>query len=762
MSGDGFDSLLEHLVPGSGRGGMNDGDAPPFPKGLGLEPLGVLGRGGVGWVYRARDPVLGREVAVKISRPDGGEAARKALLQEAQVTAGLEHPAILPVHRVFAAEGLLCVEFRLAPTTTLAALLADIQGSTAPRWPLSTRLRQLRRVIGAVGLAHERGIFHGDLHPSNIAIGASGEPYVMDWGGLEHQPGRFSGLANYASPEQLHGEPATAASDVYGLGVLAWELCTLRQMRPRRPGENLGEYINRWRDAPVTRPTGFVADLDPALDQLVVDALEPDPTTRLTTSTLRERLEEIVTGHAEEARRKALARSLLHTSRHSLGVSRELENRIAQEQQVAAVLRAKVPGHAPVDQKRALWEAEDRVDELLREEEDVWLQAVERATVAATLVPRDPEPREMQATLWWEGMRRFEAREDPIWPALCEKRVRAYDVGQYTSILASPSHVTLATTAPDATIAIARFEEADRRLFPRLLDELEAPLERLPLPPGSYLLTVTAPGFVEARYPVFLGRMEHHEGKVRLYTAEQVGEGWVYLPGGPFRMGGDKGARQPLDPCVPFVGDRFIQRTCVRSEDWLTYLNAIDIEEARERAPGEAGLFGGGRGFWAHDGRRWSFPEGWDPDWPVLAVGMNDIEAYAAWLSEKEGRTVRLPTEEEWEKAARGVDGRSYPWGNGFDPTYAHMRRSAPGAPVLAPAGSYPVDCSVYGAMDMAGSMREITSSLFDTGQMVVRGGNFGDDADDLRCACRSGAQPTLRSSWLSFRLITEMPRSRR
>ncbi|MBW1881554.1 MAG: serine/threonine protein kinase, partial [Deltaproteobacteria bacterium] len=324
MSGDGFDSLLEHLVPGSGRGGMNDGDAPAFPKGLGLEPLGVIGRGGVGWVYRARDPVLDREVAVKISRPDGGEVARKTLLREAQITAGLEHPAILPVHRVFAAEGLLCVEFRLAPVTTLAAVLADERGRTAPNWPLSTRLRQLRGVVDALRLAHERGIVHGDIHPSNVAIGTSGAPYVMDWGGVFHQTDRFSGVADYASPEQLRGEPPSSASDVYALGVLGWELCTLRQMRPRRPGESLGDYIGRWRDAHVIRPTEFVADLDPALDQLIVDALEPDPAARLAAGGFGTRLEEIETGHAEEARRQALAGSLLDGSRQALGLSHEL------------------------------------------------------------------------------------------------------------------------------------------------------------------------------------------------------------------------------------------------------------------------------------------------------------------------------------------------------------------------------------------------------------------------------------------------------
>jgi serine/threonine-protein kinase len=139
-----------------------------------------------------------------------------------------------------------------------------------------------------------------------------------------------------------------------------------------------------------------------------------------------------------------------------------------------------------------------------------------------------------------------------------------------------------------------------------------------------------------------------------------------------------------------------------------------------------------------------------------MAVNALDAEAYAAWRSERDGRPVRLPTEEEWEKAARGVDGRAYPWGDRFDPTFAHMRTSKPGTPMPAPVASYPIDCSVYGAHDMAGGMREWTSSVLDDGQLVVRGGTWGDDPDDLRAACRSGLQPTFRYSFVGFRLAAD------
>ena len=110
-----FEKLLENMVPGASRQITVPLEEPSLPASLGLVDAILLARGGYGWVFRATDPVLKRTVAVKISRPDGGTEARTALLEEARLTARLKHPAILPVHRIVAANGLLCVEYALAP-----------------------------------------------------------------------------------------------------------------------------------------------------------------------------------------------------------------------------------------------------------------------------------------------------------------------------------------------------------------------------------------------------------------------------------------------------------------------------------------------------------------------------------------------------------------------------------------------------------------------------------------------------------------------
>ena len=311
--------------------------------------------------------------------------------------------------------------------------------------------------------------------------------------------------------------------------------------------------------------------------------------------------------------------------------------------------------------------------------------------------------------------------------------------------------------------------------------DLPLPITDLKLAAGSWQIRFSAPGHVDTIYPLCLRRRERHRGQLRLLRAGQIGQGWVYIPGGPFYMGGDPmsrrlswrvgGGRGPLrsfqrggDPlakealesCQPTIDDRFVMQTPVRSSDYLAFINALPPAQAAQRVPGEATLSTSLRPAWKrHDGR-YELPEDWDPSWPVVAIRLADAQAYAEWLSAHSGRRVRLPTEEEWEKAARGADGRPFPWGYQADPTFAHMRCSQPGEPRPSPVACYPIDCSVYGCLDMAGGVREWTSSSFRAGQRVVRGGSWNDDLDDLRCASRQGLSPEYRSSSVGFRLVSE------
>lgn len=740
-----FDDLLERLVPGSGRRAGPD-EPPPLPASLGLVAAGVLGRGATGWVVRARDARLDRDVAVKIGRPGHAEA----LVREARDTARLAHPAVLPVHRLVEDGDLVAIEFRLAPATTLAALLADWSARPASAWPLTQRLGLLLPALRAVAKAHGLGLVHGDLHPGNIAVGEDGEPYVLDWAGPPPADAGFSGSPAYASPAQLRGLAATPADDVYGACAIAWELCALRSFRPRRPDEPTGAYVARWRDAPAPPPPDTPL---PGLAAWLTDGLGAE---RPDAATLADRLADILTGDVEHARRLQLAAGRLGAARAALARFAEGERRLAEERRVAGIQKARVPGWAPLGEKRAVWDAEDRVAAVLEEQVEAWVDATERAVEAAALAPGSEDAHAVLAELWWERLRTAEARNDPAEAAMALRRVRRHDRGRFVAALDAPSHVTLTASVPGATVRVARYDDAAVRVA-RPVDERPLPLDRHPLPPGSWQLTVRAPGYADAVYPIRLDRLDHHRGRVTLYTEAQIGDGWVYVPGGPFRMGGDPMARNAIEACTPTLGDRFFLRTCVTSAEYLAFLN--DLADPGPRLPSEMGLFGRAVPLWRHDGGRVALPDGWDPRWPVMCVSLDDANAYAAWRSAREGRPVRVPTEDEWEKASRGVDGRWWPWGDRFDPTFCRMRESEPHAPRPAPVGAYPTDRSVYGLLDTAGGMREWTTSSYASGQVVVRGGTWGDDADDCRCAGRAGLQPSFRTGWVSFRLVSEQQR---
>ena len=779
---DAFENLLEQLVAGSGHLGLDDVDCPPFPRELGLEPLGVIARGGSGWVFKARDPVLDREVAVKLSRPELGRAAADRILNEARITARLNHARVLPVHQALDLGDRACVVYRMAPTLTLQRLLHGSLKHLTAKWSTTARLRMVVEGTSAIARAHELGIVHGDLHPANIAIGPDGEPYLLDWGGITDATGAFTGHPAYAAPEQLAGEPPSFAGDVYAVAAMGWEVFSLRSFRPHRPEETLGEWINRLREDPA--PALAAADLDPALAEVMERCFAPDPADRPSASDYVRALNAVLTGRSERRRRREEADRRVDACQEGLDTYRDLAERVAAEQKVAAVQKAKLLDHAPFEQKRPLLETRDRIRRLMVEQELAWLTAVEDGLQGITLAPDDARGRQSMADLWWARFRQAEAGSSPALMAMSLSRIEEYDDGRHLRLLAAPAHLSLACDVPGARATICQVVNRAHRLAVEPTSEHALPLTKQPLTPGSWLLRVSAPGFPETTYALALRRREHHRGSLRLFTADQIGAGWVFMPGSAFHMGGDPlarllawrvGGRGPLqnfaqgggDPharlalesCTPTIGDRFVMRYPVTAGEWLTWLNALPTDEARDRAPGERLLADGMLPYWHESEDGWALPEGWDARWPVMGVSAEDAEAYAAWRGEQEGRSLRLPTEEEWEKAARGVDGRAFPWGQDFDPTYAHMRRSRPGPAAPGAVGAFPMDSSVWGCMDMSGCIREWTGSSYGEGQRVVRGGSWQDEEDELRLASRGGLSAESRTRTVGFRLVSESPR---
>lgn len=137
---------------------------------------------------------------------------------------------------------------------------------------------------------------------------------------------------------------------------------------------------------------------------------------------------------------------------------------------------------------------------------------------------------------------------------------------------------------------------------------------------------------------------------------------------------------------------------------------------------------------------------------PVTLVSHTDAAKYCAWRGQQSGRVLRLPTEAEWEKAARGTDGRYFPWGNRFDPERLNSYDGGPFDTV--PVGQYPGGQSPYGVFDMAGQVFEWTATAWKTDppSFVVKGGSWDDLPGVTRCAARHGRPVYLKHILIGFR----------
>lgn len=220
----------------------------------GLEIVGTLGAGGQGQVLLAFDPVLQRQVALKRLDPDAAPdpTAARRLRREVQVTAQLEHPGIVPVFGAYRGRhGGIEYAMRVVRGDTLRDLLEAVRERArrgqpvGPERDLRARLEIFVRVCDAVAHAHGAGVIHRDLKPTNVMLGAGREVLVLDWGlakaagGTEpvaegeegtHMTadGQAIGSPRYMSPEQGRCDDVDARSDQYALGLILFELVTLR------------------------------------------------------------------------------------------------------------------------------------------------------------------------------------------------------------------------------------------------------------------------------------------------------------------------------------------------------------------------------------------------------------------------------------------------------------------------------------------------------------------------------------------------------
>lgn len=258
-----------------------EAETRPGPRTFGrYEIVDEIGRGGMGIVYKARDPKLDRFVAIKtlIGGNASNQAAIKRFEREARTIARLKHPCIVPIHEYGEIDGTryLVMEF------VEGRMLLDL--AKGERGNVRSSLALMSKVARALDYAHSQGIVHRDLKPANVMIDARREPRVMDFGlakdlgGAESmlsQTGDLMGTPNYMAPEQADGRihEVDALSDVFSLGAMLYELLA---GSPPFHGASLAETLRQvlFEDPPPMRTLN--PKLEPELERITLKALEKD------------------------------------------------------------------------------------------------------------------------------------------------------------------------------------------------------------------------------------------------------------------------------------------------------------------------------------------------------------------------------------------------------------------------------------------------------------------------------------------------------
>jgi serine/threonine-protein kinase len=239
---------------------------------------GLLGRGGMGEVYRAADLTLGQAVALKFL-PEATARDERTLARfynEVRVARQVTHPNVCRVYDIGQLDDIPYISMEYVDGEDLASLLRRIG-----RLPGDKALEIARKLCAGLAAAHEKGVLHRDLKPANVMIDGRGNVVVMDFGlaGLadQLQADIHSGTPAYMSPEQLAGTEVTARSDIYALGLVLYELFTGRRAFEAESLMELMEMQERGAPASIS---SLARDLDPAAERVVLRCLERDPARR--------------------------------------------------------------------------------------------------------------------------------------------------------------------------------------------------------------------------------------------------------------------------------------------------------------------------------------------------------------------------------------------------------------------------------------------------------------------------------------------------
>jgi formylglycine-generating enzyme required for sulfatase activity/predicted Ser/Thr protein kinase len=765
----------------------------------------LLGEGAMGKVYEAVQESLQRRVALKLLPDDFAQDpdAVTRFEREAHAAAALVHSSIVPIYHFGCEDGAWFYTMEYVVGRSLRDLLDD------PKGPLADQRKVAKYVLNvALGLdyAHQRGVIHRDVKPDNILVREDDQALITDFGLARKrdqkaitQAGALMGTPAYMAPEQAMGRSIDARVDVWALGVTLFECLSGGKMP--FPGQTLRELLLQITQQEPASLRAHRPDVSSDLEAIVLKCLRKAPEERYQSGKeLGDDLIRFFRGDLVRARDAGLAQVALRKLRkHPLtsalgallvvgvpavlggGALRARVRAVAQaeEQLAAATGQVARPLAAWQEAARALEAARQTRDGPLgaggaagaaRAQEEVArrlaaLREVERQLLDGTAAAdalASSALEHVRAALRAapEGHAVTHAARELARGLLDALRARAERDGDEALVAAlgrelvalglrdpalerRPRLLSVETAPPGARVTLHPVVVGADRAWSlgEARDLGPSPVTPgLEVAPGEYVLALEADGRAAVRVPLHVRRgLEPAEPiavRVELPSREGVPPGFVYVPPGEFYAGGDPSAVRPLfaqrEPV--WVAGFFLGAYEVTVEEYVAFLAALPEAERGAHLSSSFQL--------ARD--RLAPLAGCERQ-PVAGVRQESARAYCRWSSAALGRQLRLPTDVEWEKAARGPAGRFFPWGDAFDPAAAdppaqlHRGVSESGLPTLAPVGTRPRDRSIYGVFDLGGNVSEWVEGRFDGEARfgVLRGGSWARGPEVTRLASR-------------------------